>query len=194
MFLFGLLATCIESEAGNIYKCAASDGTVTFSDAPCGKDPKRVNVDAGHSSIEVTEDRFAGVTRYRSNVNGPVDFDKPMTIQTVVNASDKIFTAQLLLTGAYRDGWKYLDCHGVNWLIDTKPVKLPPATHIGKAGKGGIVIEGVSQDLSKDVLEQFAAASKVEYKICNDEGAMSSPELSDLKRISQMLAKGQKQP
>jgi hypothetical protein len=172
----------------DIFKCKGLDGAITFSDKPCGSDPVRVSVDQGHGDIEVSEDRFAGVTNYRSK-GGEIGLGKPMTIQTVVNSSIKTFTAQLILTGGYRGGWKYLDCHSTTWLIDGKPQTWPAADHIGKAGSG-LVVEGISQTIpTRDALAALGSAGRVEYKICNDEGEMTSSELSDLKRIVRLVNK-----
>jgi hypothetical protein len=176
-----MLAVQHAAYAGDVYKCKDANGTTVYSQAPCGKDAQVVNVDTSRSDIEAVKDRFTGVTRYRTR-SAPVLGST--SVQTVVSVSNGAFAAQLLLVygTSSSEGWKYLKCHYLNWMLDGTPIEVPSATHDGQVGNT-VLVEQLNQRLDRAQLRRFASARSVEYKICNDEYSMSADELSGLRQL-----------
>ena len=185
--VIGSTLSAFPLSAQTIYQCISPDGSTIFSDSPCGKDAKSVTAAAANSNFDVTFDRFDGVTKYSSRHS--VSAINKLAVQTVVNVSPTVFTAQFLILGGFPGGWKYLNCHYSSWIVGADRIELSQATHIGQVAPRVGVIDGISQSLTKDQFFALAASSRIQYKICNDEFEFSPTELSELKSIARRVGK-----
>lgn len=142
------------------------------------------------AQVKDENDRFTGARKisYSSptaplgqttfNVDVSVSKSVPVVLFTFITAN---------LSSRGGSSWKYVRCHQMAWLVDGRPFAMDAqATHQGTVVRGG-VIEMVSQFVTADQLHQLAAASQVEYRICQDEGALDPAAMSALREISQKL-------
>lgn len=92
------------------------------------------------------------------------------------------FTALLFFSSSR--GWRYLNCHRVNWLVDGVPLETGSTEHDGRVGNGGSVIEHVDQFLSKEQVAALGVAQKAELRVCSDEYSLTEKEKSGFRAMS----------
>lgn len=113
------------------------------------------------------------------------------TVSTFVNVLDGEANSNLLITvfGFSRAGgsWKYLQCNQTHWLVDGNPFPTQGVIHRGKVIRGG-VIEHLGQPLTLEQLDALAAATTIEFKICNDEFVMSKEDQEGLRQVAAAFA------
>jgi len=84
--------------------------------------------------------------------------------------------------------WIYLKCYHLSCLADGKPVSLPPSEHKGSVGKSYIV-ERIYVSVPFSVIEQhLSKCEKVEFKLWNQEFALSNYDIEDLKFFVEAFA------
>jgi hypothetical protein len=85
------------------------------------------------------------------------------------------------------ENWKYLDCHDLKWLVDGKPLDLPTAYHKGSVQRRGVA-ESISQAITSEQLIQMGSAHTVDYRLCSNEGQLSSSDISAAGEIGAILS------
>lgn len=86
---------------------------------------------------------------------------------------------------------KYLRCHSVDWLADGEIVKPLHAEYESRVERSPHVHvnEGVSSYFAFDSFKKLAGASRIEYRICNDEFQMTPEELEALGHVFNEITK-----
>jgi hypothetical protein len=85
------------------------------------------------------------------------------------------------------DGWKYLRCSSTHWLADEKLVKIEKeAIHQGTTGKG-YVTEVIINMVNMSTIDTLASASKIEFKICNDEFVAADQDVKNFKEFARQI-------
>lgn len=82
------------------------------------------------------------------------------------------------------DEWRYLECKSNNWLLDGKP---EPAL-VGKyenSMASSATVERFVYIVPRKVVERIASSKTVEFKVCSDEGVVSSKDLEGLRQVLQ---------
>lgn len=136
-----------------------------------------------HAGVTETVDRFSGKrTIVLSPDSRSIGAPPGLTLVTVQEGNKPAMEFAVILEMASTK-WRYMDCHTTYWLADDKPVPLPPVRHEGKLGDG-IVMEFLRIDtIPRTALETFAAARKVEFKICNDEFVLPDKARADIAEL-----------
>jgi len=140
-----------------------------------------------HAQVKEEVDRFTGKVKLTySSEEKIVPDGRPHIVLSWNSASSSadIF----LFTGSTRE-WRYLKCNHVNWLADGAALATGETTHHGEVSPPRRFIrlkESIIQTLSLENLEAISSASSVEFRICNDEYALTSSEIDGFR---QFLAK-----
>lgn len=130
-------------------------------------------------------DRFTGISKWF--YNSPRDVEPMILVGVIKDPGRPALRRMTLFTTNYsRHGssWKYLRCHSVAFLVDGKPLGTASAKHDGQTMTRG-VIENISVDLELSDLETMAAASSIEYRICNDEFQMTPEDLAGIRQVAE---------
>jgi hypothetical protein len=104
-----------------------------------------------------------------------------MDMITVLPGSESIVA--LALRSSSSD-WKYLKCHGVDWLIDDQPFSVP-TSHDGDVGNG-YVLEHVTSFPSYSDIARMAAAGAVKGRLCDTVFTLDSKQI---KKIEEFVEK-----
>lgn len=80
--------------------------------------------------------------------------------------SGMVITLQLF--GSFAE-WRYLKCHSTSLLADGVRVKLGEVEFHGDISRHGGVYERIQVILTAAALARIGSASKIEFKVCNDE-------------------------
>src|SRR5580693_5673701 len=113
--------------------------------------------------VSVEEDRFSGETTMKTPLAAPYGSLAPM----LVAVWEKGFAARLMLAGDFKES-KYLECHSTYILADGQRVTAGSDSHDGSV-RTGSVREIIEVPLDTKTIAQIGAASKIEFKVCNDE-------------------------
>lgn len=81
----------------------------------------------------------------------------------------------------YGPRFRYSGCNNVYWLLDGQPFKLPMKYEMDSGS--GVAIERFFFSGPRETLERIAAAGKVEFKVCNDESALSGADHEGLRQV-----------
>lgn len=141
--------------------------------------------------VEDKMDRFTGERelKYSEASDKPIGTPSFNMSATLSPSNQRISVTFIVANVADRrvaSAWKYLRCHDVNWLLDGKAFSLGASVHSGQVVRGG-VIELVTQVVTREQLEQMAAADGIEYRICNDEYRLSQFDLTAIRSISKKV-------
>ena len=86
-------------------------------------------------------------------------------------------------------GSKYSECKSVDWLADDQPFTLQVARHNETDLKDGFVLEQVGlSEVRESDFRNLAVAKKVEYRICGDEFTLGPGELSDMRKVAELMS------
>ena len=67
---------------------------------------------------------------------------------------------------------RFAGCHGVEWLVDGRPLATAPASHRGNVIDGEM-IELIEQDVTLEWVAVIGNAKSVHYRVCRDEYALT---------------------
>lgn len=137
------------------------------------------------AEVEVKEDRFTKTTTI-GTVPKLTEKDGQPAV-TVLSALTKDKTTASLLLVTSSKSWRYLKCHSSAWLVDDEPFPMPKAKHDGTVGRGYVMEYLIITPLTQQQVARLGAATKVEYKLCNDEYQVAPTELEDLKKFHELL-------
>lgn len=126
----------------------------------------------------IKEDRFEGTTQIISGA--PLDGDKP-GLQFLAVLKGKHLQGADLGVFSHSDDWRYLKCRSLHFLVDGKPLQLPQAKYDGDVGYAGHVTENFWMHVGMATYRQLAKAGSIEYKVCNDEMAVSEEGMLNLR-------------
>ena len=132
------------------------------------------------ADVSVKIDRFTGSTTYGTKLR-PV-YSHLAPIVTATKGADGKLSITIVLMGAF-ENWTYLQCHDTHWLLDGKPINLPPALHHGEVGDGMVIEDIIQKVPDLQTLGEFASASTVEWEVCNDQGQIGDANLADLRDL-----------
>ncbi len=72
---------------------------------------------------------------------------------------------------------RFAACHGVEWLVDGKPLAAAPASHRGRVIDGEM-IELIGQDVTPAWVASIGSAQAVRYRVCRDEYALTPGDIN----------------
>jgi len=81
---------------------------------------------------------------------------------------------------------RFAACHGIEWLVDGKPLAATPASHRGNVIDGEM-IELVEQDVTSDWVVAIGKARSVRYRVCRDEYALTPGDIDAFGAIAAKL-------
>lgn len=149
------------------------------------------------SAQEVTDrtDQFTGnrVVSYTAD-RGKSGLEKPVfTIKSVKTKDGKSFRIELIFASIFNrklgTGWRYLNCHDIDWLVDGVPFPAPAAaTHNGQVIRGG-TIETLSQEINADWALKISSATTAKYRVCNDVFELSKTDLRAFGEIANRITR-----
>lgn len=84
---------------------------------------------------------------------------------------------------ARADDWRFLKCHGLNWLLDGARLQTP-TEHDGHVGRG-YVLEFISFRLTYADFVQLSQAQTVRGKLCNTEFALLPSQIALLREFGE---------
>lgn len=144
--------------------------------------------------VVVETDRFTGRTKISYQPTPKSDPSGLDLILLSVVEPEKPLDAQAvsITLATSSDGWKYLDCHRLDWLADGKPVMVGDAEHEGSVLDGGGVLEMIGVYTDAKRFGQLARAQSVEYRLCNDEVQMSPAHSSAIRDFYAKLQEASK--
>nr|WP_019365240.1 hypothetical protein [Pseudomonas luteola] len=126
-------------------------------------------------------DRFTGETTI--SWISPAVFDTMVPNLFAKPSNSASNNAMLFLSGSSKT-WRYLHCNQTYWLVDGRPIKPTFQKHDGKMGGRGVV-EYIYNEFSLEQVKSMASASKVEFKICNDEYQFTQEQIDGFKQVVQ---------
>ena len=100
-------------------------------------------------------------------------------ITSDIKAGDKTPSIGLGFVFA-RNHWVYFNCHDVNFLVDGKPWQ-PESVKFQNQMEKSAAVEVVTATLTRAQVQELAAASRVEYRICRDEFAFDNAMMQNFK-------------
>jgi hypothetical protein len=131
---------------------------------------------------EVKADRFEGKIALSSKLQPDMNH---MFMVTADIKDGKISDPPTLWLTWFGTEWKYLRCHELHLLVDGKPFPVTALFHSDT--NRTITIETEIIQLTREQLARLAAASKIEFKVCNDEGVLPDALLQDIKDFAPVL-------
>jgi hypothetical protein len=81
---------------------------------------------------------------------------------------------------------RFAACHGVDWLVDGKPLATAPASHRGRVIDGEM-IELIGQDVTPAWVATIGSAQTVRYRVCRDEYAFTPGDINAFAVIAAKL-------
>ncbi len=159
----------IADEAADIHRRRASgsrDGT-----PPEGNPDDRRDLEAAHSDLRV-ETRVDEFTGEVTNVLEAY-VAEGVSVTVLAAPGPPGLVAIFDVNSVSHDGWRYLDCHRLNMLVDGVPLAIPEAEHRGTVGRT-YVLEHVWVPLTVEVLERLANAEVVRFRVCTSAFTMPS--------------------
>jgi hypothetical protein len=126
----------------------------------------------------IQDDRFEGTTKIISGA--PLKEDQP-GLQFLAVLKGKRITELDLGVNSHTEGWRYIKCRSMRFLVDGKPLPLPAADWDGDVGYAGYVNEYFWMHVSMATYRRLVKAELIEYKICNDEMAVSEEGMENLR-------------
>ena len=144
-----------------------------------------------HHPYEITEefDRFTSTT----NVLLKPDFDEadgePGSLFVLYSYEGEGPTPPATVEFSFyssHDGWKYLKCHSLYFLLDGEKQMAVDTDHRGNVGKG-YVTEFVSATFTLKDFLAIVNSTKVEGRLCNDEFKFSLNQMSALRDFASRM-------
>lgn len=136
------------------------------------------------AAVEVETDRFTGKVTIKTR--------QPPRLDTVnahfmgsIEEGRRVVT--IFLVGAWQGGWRYLNCHHTHWLADNERVAIGETTHHGSARGRTVVEQVIHMDASLEGVRRLGAATKVEFRVCNDEFELAADAHDDLREFLRRL-------
>lgn len=81
--------------------------------------------------------------------------------------------------------WKYLHCQSLDFLVDDKPLEVHPVFASEMSGR--LTLETWKVPITRVQLEQLSKATKIEYKVCTDEGVLPNVFVQDARDFIPLL-------
>jgi hypothetical protein len=116
-------------------------------------------------------DRFSGAATMETQFRGAPLAGMTPNFSAIV--SGQIKSSKLSFIGSF-NSWRYLTCFATFILADGQRVATGKQEHVGDVGSG-FVVELINVPLAAAAIAQLGAASKIEFKVCNDE-MVAAPE------------------
>jgi hypothetical protein len=139
-------------------------------------------------SIEDTTDRFTGLHSlvYTEKSHGP--FRPLVSIKAGVGPNG--LAAYMAQFAVVADGWRYLQCHDVHFLVDGERMETAPEERQGQVMQARYVttLEILTVPLTAEQLQRLGAAQTVEFRICHDEYRFEPGTISAAAEISRRMA------
>ncbi|MEB6589657.1 hypothetical protein MXM82_11005 [Pseudomonas asiatica] len=125
-------------------------------------------------------DRFTGTrsVTWSTLPSGPEQF----AFSTSVYIPEKGEPVYILQLFTYADISRYQTCHFVDWLVDGRRAPELQAEY-GSDSAGSASIERFTITADRKTLENLSSAKSLEYKVCNDEGAVLAEDLNGLRQV-----------
>ncbi|GAA0715203.1 hypothetical protein [Dokdonella soli] len=124
----------------------------------------------------ITYDKFEGVTKI---IGGAPQKEGSPGLTFLAVVKNKKLRELTMGVDSKSDEWRYLKCRSLAWLINGKRVVVGEPEYDGDVGYKG-VYEHLYVNLSRHLLQQMSVASSIEYKVCNDEIAVTDEGLENI--------------
>ena len=138
--------------------------------------------------VYIDQDRFSGNTTIVGQTK--LNIFKPTFSLTQITIDKK--SQYFLLIATVNNGWAYLRCKSNRYLLDDKPFKIE-GKHDGSVGRG-YVRETFTIPMTQEQVAQLTAASKFEFKFCNDEFMATPDDMAMFKDFAKVIASYNSQP
>ena len=137
---------------------------------------------------DINYDRFKNRTELSVKVDVPTHGSGFQSDSVWIEAIVKAGKLDLLRFDFWHgaDAWKYLNCHDISFLVDGKPFE-PAGTDFGSQMSGSLTIEIVYVALTREQLAAWAAAQKIEFRVCRDEHTFDATFMQDIKDFGPAL-------
>lgn len=126
----------------------------------------------------IQDDRFEGTTKVISGA--PLNENQPGLQFLAVLKGKRIAELDFGVI-SHTEGWRYLKCRSMRFLVDGKAFPLPAATWDGDVGYAGLVNEYFWMRVSMSTYRRLVKAESIEYKVCNDEMTVSEEGMQNLR-------------
>lgn len=136
------------------------------------------------AAVEVETDRFTGRVTIKA-IQPPRLDTFNVNFMGTIEEGRRVVT--IFLVGAWQGGWRYLNCHNTHWLADNERVTIGETTHHGSARGRTVVEQVIHIDANLEGVRRLAAATKVEFRVCNDEFELSGNSHDDLRELLRQL-------
>ena len=125
----------------------------------------RTSYDEFTRSTTVHLDRMQVIfNAYAHLTGGPVSMN--LTAYRVVSPN---LAPIVLILHTESDGWLYLNCYHLNWLIDGTPIPMRTRRERGQVIRGRRVAEYIVAEPPVSVLDRMARAESVRGRLCTTE-------------------------
>jgi hypothetical protein len=144
---------------------------------------------SAYGEVKTESDRFTGETTISLTTKPSGVGSQDLFVTGKVKPDGTVPGGFIIMFVSIQNGWKYLRCHSMHWLLDGKPLEMPDTKHDGEVGNGGgmVIEEIVTLGVSEEKLRAIGHADKIEYEICNDAFTLKNSEHYDLNQMFQKL-------
>lgn len=145
----------------------------------------------GARTVNDDTDRTSGERTIAYTADGSTDLARPVFTFNASLAGDASSSAVNLAFVSRDEGGgvpapRFAACHGIEWLVDGKPLAATPASHRGNVIDGEM-IELVEQEVTPDWVVAIGKAQSVRYRVCRDEYALTAGDIGAFKVIAAKL-------
>lgn len=140
----------------------------------------------GAPTVKREVDRFSGVDSASWTAETPIASPHRRTERVGLSVHGRTIgstqTGQIIL-GVQSDGWAYLSCDHVYWLVDGRPYSISDVDVHRSVLVGGTVLEQFSFSLPLRRLASLSRAESIEFSICGDEMAFGPEHMEGLREV-----------
>jgi hypothetical protein len=135
-------------------------------------------------------DRISGERTIAYTADGSTDLTRPVFTFNASFVGEVSSSAITLAFVSRSEGRvpapRFAACHGVEWLVDGKPLATAPASHRGRVIDGEM-IELIGQDVTPAWTASIGGAQAVRYRVCGDEYALTPRDIGAFAVIAAKL-------
>jgi hypothetical protein len=135
-------------------------------------------------------DRVSGERTIAYTADGSTDLARPVfTFNANLVGEDSSSAVTLAFVSRGESGApapRFAACHGIEWIVDGKPLATAPASHRGNVIDGEM-IELIGQEVTPAWAAAIGNARAVRYRVCRDEYALTPGDIGAFAVIAAKL-------